>query len=209
MSNQMSTTSSTAIDFYFDPVCPWAWRTSLWIREVMHVRPIQVTWQFFSLQAINKGKETLKETHFRSAPGFRTMALLRRQYTVHEANTYIDQLYLALGQAAHDRKEDIGQNTVVEAALESLQLDPTLVTAALDDPTTLDDVIQSHEHIVAMGGFGVPTLVLVDPTGNPLQKPGFGPVLDQVPQGEDAGQLWDRVVWLLQRPEFFELKRSR
>ena len=209
MSDQASTTSSTAIDFYFDPVCPWAWRTSLWIREVIRVRPLQVTWQFFSLQAVNKGKETLKETHFRSAPGFRTMALLRRQYPANEANTYIDQLYLALGRAAHDRKEDIGQNTIVEAALESLQLDPTLVTAALDDPTTLDDVIQSHDHITAMGGFGVPTLVLVDPTGNPLQKPGFGPVIDQVPQGEDAGQLWDRVVWLLQRPEFFELKRSR
>ena len=209
MSDQVSTTSSTAIDFYFDPVCPWAWRTSLWIREVVQVRPLQVTWQFFSLQAVNKGKETLKETHFRSAPGFRTMALLRRQYPANEANTYIDQLYLALGRAAHDRKEDIGQNTIVEAALESLQLDPTLVTAALDDPTTLDDVIQSHDHITAMGGFGVPTLVLVDPTGNPLQKPGFGPVIDQVPQGEDAGQLWDRVVWLLQRPEFFELKRSR
>ncbi|MEM8533256.1 MAG: DsbA family protein [Chloroflexota bacterium] len=209
MSEQTISTPSIAIDFYFDPVCPWAWRTSLWIREVMKVRPLQVTWQFFSLQAVNKGKETLKETHFRSAPGFRTMALLRRQYPANEANTYINQLYLALGQAAHDRKEDIGQNTIVEAALESLQLDPTLVTTALNDPTTLDEVIQSHEHIVGMGGFGVPTLVLIDSTGKPLQKPGFGPVLDQVPHGEDAGQLWDRVVWLLQRPEFFELKRSR
>ncbi|NOK61070.1 MAG: 2-hydroxychromene-2-carboxylate isomerase [Chloroflexi bacterium AL-W] len=209
MADQTSIASPTTIDFYFDPVCPWAWRTSLWIRAVMQVRPLQVTWRFLSLQAVNKGKETLKESHFRSAPGFRTMALLRRQYPAQEANTYIDQLYLALGQAAHDRKEDIGQTTIVEAALESTQLDPSLVNAALDDPTTLDEVIQSHEQIVARGGFGVPTLVLVDATGKPLEKPGFGPVLDQVPQGEDAGQLWDRVVWLLQRPEFFELKRSR
>jgi hypothetical protein len=57
------------------------------------------------------------------------------------------------------------------------------------------------------GGFGVPTLVLQN--NGTITKPAFGPVIDKVPAGDDAGELWDRVEWLMQRNEFFELKRSR
>ena len=37
----------------------------------------------------------------------------------------------------------------------------------------------------------------------------FGPVINPVPEGEDAGELWDRFVWLMRQPGFFEVKRSR
>ncbi|HEX2915303.1 MAG TPA: DsbA family protein [Chloroflexia bacterium] len=195
------------VKFYFDPVCPWAWRASLWMREVQQVRPVNVEWDFLSLQAVNSGKESLKETHFRSEKGFRIMALLRRKLGAEEANTMIDKLYLELGQAQHERKEDIGEDAVVEKALSNLGLDTGLLQEAMSDPTTLDDVQKSHEGIVGKGGFGVPTLVMSK--ANQELKPAFGPVIDRVPTGEDAGQLWDRVEWLMQRPEFFELKRSR
>ena len=72
--------NQTSLRFYFDPVCPWAWRTSLWIREVAKVRPLSIEWDILSLQAVNKGKDSLKETHFKSEKGFRIMALLRRKY---------------------------------------------------------------------------------------------------------------------------------
>src|SRR5690349_15015868 len=81
--------------FYFDPVCPWAWRASLWIREVQKVRPVKVEWDILSLQAANKGQDSLKESHFKSEKGFRVMALLRRHYRPEEANQLIDRLYLA------------------------------------------------------------------------------------------------------------------
>ncbi len=200
----MSTESQTQLKFYFDPVCPWAWRTSLWIREVAKVRPLSVEWDFLSLQAVNSGKETLKDTHFRSEGIFRTMALVRRQYSPEEANKLIDKLYLEIGQACHDRKEDIGQPEPVKAALQSAGLDPALYEQAMQDPATLDDVQQAHSRSVELGSFGVPSLMLPENT-----KTTFGPVIDRVPTGEDAGQLWDHVAWMMGRPEFFELKRSR
>ena len=199
--------NQTSLRFYFDPVCPWAWRTSLWIREVAKVRPLSVEWDFLSLQAVNKGKDSLKETHFKSEKGFRIMALLRRKYGPTEANQLIDKLYLELGQATHDRKEDIGEDSVVLAALKNIGLDESLLPEAMADNSTLDDVLNAHNKIVEQGGFGVPTLVLQNTGGT--TKPAFGPVIDRVPSGDDAGELWDRVEWMMQRPEFFELKRSR
>ncbi len=199
--------NSVNLRFYFDPVCPWAWRTSLWIREVQQVRPLQVEWDFLSLKAVNSGKESLKDSHIRSEKGFRVMALVRRHYSAQEANQLIDRLYLALGQACHERKEDVGLDEVVIAAIMQAGLDPALLEAAMEDSTTLDDVQASHNGAIAAGGFGVPTLLLTDTV--PALKGTFGPVIDKVPTGEDAGQLWDRVHWMMQRPEFFELKRSR
>jgi hypothetical protein len=135
------------------------------------------------------------------------MALLRRKYNPAEANQLIDKLYLELGQALHERKEDIGEDKVVQTALNNIGLDNDILQEAMRDSSTLNDLLAAHEKIASQGGFGVPTLVLQN-TGTPF-KPAFGPVIDKVPVGEDAGELWDRVEWLIQRPEFFELKRSR
>jgi predicted DsbA family dithiol-disulfide isomerase len=131
----------TSLRFYFDPVCPWAWRTSLWIREAAKVRPLAVEWDILSLQAVNKGKDSLKDTHFKSEKGFRVMALLRRKYGATEANQLIDKLYLELGQATHDRKEDIGDDTIMLTALKNIGLDEAILTEAMEDGSTLDDVL--------------------------------------------------------------------
>lgn len=202
----MTTNNEKAVTlrFYFDPVCPWAWRTSLWIREVAKVRPLHIEWDFFSLKAANSGKESLKDSHFKSERGFRVMALVRRQYSAEEANSLIDQLYLELGHALHDRNEDIGEAQVVEMYMKKVGLDPALLQTAMDDPTTIEEVLSSHDTAVGMGGFGVPALALPG-----QDKVTFGPVIDRVPTGDDAGEMWDRISWMMQRPEFFELKRSR
>ena len=200
----MSVESKPVLRFYFDPVCPWAWRTSLWIREVAKVRALQVEWDFLSLQAVNAGKDSLKDTHFKSEGTFRTMALLRREYNPAQANELIDKLYIEIGQAYHDRHEDLSQAQVVKGAIERVGLDPALYDRAMQDPLTLEEVERSHRQAIELGSFGVPSLLL---TGN--AKTTFGPVISQVPTGEEAGEMWDRIEWLIGRPEFFELKRSR
>jgi len=191
------------LTFYFDPVCPWAWRTSLWIREVAKVRPLAVHWDFLSLSAINAGRESLKDTHSMSEPGFRLMALARRS----GGDEVVNQLYLALGKARHEQKEDISQTPILEAALHTAGLDPALLSQALDDPSTFDEVQQSHSRVVNLKGFGVPTLVIKD--GDKESPALFGPVITDPPQGEAAGELWDRIEWLMWQPNFFELKRNR
>lgn len=191
------------VTFYFDPVCPWAWRASLWIREVAKVRPIKIHWQFLSLAAVNAGQDSLKEAHSQSEASFRAMALARRS----GGEEAVDKLYLALGKARHERKEELNKAEVIEAALKEAGLDAALLSQALDDPSTLDEVQRSHSSVVGRKGFGVPTLVVKD--GDRESPAMFGPVISKVPQGEEAGQLWDRVEWLMWQPDFFELKRNR
>lgn len=196
-------TAQKEVTFYFDPICPWAWRTSLWMREVAKVRPISLRWKFLSLSAVNAGKDSLKDTHSQSENSFRLMALARRS----GGEEAVDKLYLALGKARHERKEDLSSEDTLLAALAEAGLDRSLLSQALDDSTTMDEVQQSHSEVVGLKGFGVPTMVIQD---SDQKSPAmFGPVLTQVPAGEAAGELWDRVEWMMWQPEFFELKRSR
>jgi 2-hydroxychromene-2-carboxylate isomerase len=187
------------VDFYFDPVCPWAWRTSLWIQEVARVRPLELRWRCLSLEEINRSAGTLKDVHSTSRSSFRTLVLARRQ----GGEDAIGRLYAALGSARHARKQDLGDPATVTAALAEAGLDDRLYDAALADPTTEQEFLAEHTAIAAQGGFGVPTLVIA---GSP---PIFGPVIHPSPEGEAAGVLWDHVAALSQIPAFFELKRGR
>ena len=187
------------VDFYFDPICPWAWRTSLWIREVAKVRPIDVHWKFLSLEEINRPAGTLKDSHLQSRGPFRVMTLVRRL----GGDEALDKLYLALGKARHDRKEDLSDASVVEAALKEAGRSPSLLAEALTDPTTEQEYLAEHKAVVERGGFGVATLEIDG------SDPIFGPVIEPVPSGEEAGQLFDHVVALSRLKYFYELKRSR
>jgi 2-hydroxychromene-2-carboxylate isomerase len=44
----------TDVEFYFDVMCPWAYQSSRWIREVRAVRDVTVRWRFFSLEEVNR-----------------------------------------------------------------------------------------------------------------------------------------------------------
>ena len=39
--------------FYFDPVCPFCWMTSKWVRQVRAQRGLSVEWRFISLRLLN------------------------------------------------------------------------------------------------------------------------------------------------------------
>ena len=62
MVNDAATESVTA-DFWFDPLCPWAWMTSRWMGEVQQVRDVDVTWSVMSLSVLNEGREDLPEQY--------------------------------------------------------------------------------------------------------------------------------------------------
>jgi 2-hydroxychromene-2-carboxylate isomerase len=192
--------SAQQVQFYFDPICPWAWRTSLWIREVAKVRPIDVEWKFLSLDLANRAAgNPPKEGHLRSWKSLRAMALARRQ----GGDAAVDRLYLAVGRARHERGQLLDDEEMLAAALAEAELDVDLLAAALGDSTTEHEVKEEYAGIASTGGFGVPTLV-VDGA-----RPLFGPVIDAVPTGEAAGEMWDRVNWLMEHPNFLELKRAR
>jgi predicted DsbA family dithiol-disulfide isomerase len=189
------------IDFYFDPVCPWAWRTSLWIREVAKVRPISVHWKFLSLELINSTRPggQVKDSHLSARDPFRVMALARRQ----QGDDAVDRLYCAFGEARHERKENIGERDVILACLEQAGLDRVLLDRALADESTRQEIQHEEEAIAEVAGFGVPTIVIEG------FDPMFGPVINPVPSGEEAGLMWDHTEYFIRRQDFFELKREK
>jgi 2-hydroxychromene-2-carboxylate isomerase len=188
------------IDFYFDPVCPWAWRTSLWIREVAKVRPITVHWKFLSLERINTTRPGghVRDTHLTARVPFKVMALARKE----QGDDAVDRLYLAFGRARHDRKEDLGDRQVVLNAIAEAGFDASLLERAEADQALPDELEAEQAAIADKGGFGVATIVVEG------HDPLFGPVINPVPEGEDAGEMWDHFEYFLRRPEFFELKRE-
>ena len=167
------------------------------------MRPVEVQWRLFSLEEINKGEgQEVDWEQGRSAPVLRVLALVRRQH----GQDAVDRFYMALARARFEREEQLNDPGVVEAALKEADLDPGLRAAALADPTTRDEVQAEHAAIVEkVQAFGVPTIVLENGEGPGM----FGPVINPVPEGEAAGELWDRFVWLMRQPNFFEVKRSR
>ena len=143
------------VKFYFDPICPWAWRTSLWLREARQVRPLELSWGFFSLAEVNRAAgNPPRERHQQSATPFRIMALARRQ----QGAEAVDRLYLAFGRAHHDQKQNIGQPEVITAVLDGAGFDRGLMDAALADPSLEQELQEEHAALAVRGAFGVPTL---------------------------------------------------
>jgi predicted DsbA family dithiol-disulfide isomerase len=195
-------TTPVSIDFHFDPACPLAWRTFLWIREARKVRPINITWRFFSLEVVNRKEGVTPDyQNAGSWAAHRMLALARRQ----GGNEAVERLYQTLGAARHGHGENIKQPDVLRAAAKQADLDPGIVDAALADESTIQDVLADHQEAVQRyRAFGVPTIAI---EGSDVGF--YGPIIQYVPRGEDAGELWDYTAWALRQPNLFELKRDR
>ncbi|HEX4208440.1 MAG TPA: DsbA family protein [Ktedonobacteraceae bacterium] len=201
--NRAEASTPASVNFHFDPLCPYAWRTALWIREARNVRPINVHWRLFSLEIINR-KEGVEPDYVNGFgwAALRSLAYARRKY----GNEGIEKLYIALGNAQHGgSKENIRDQAVVERCAQEAGFEPGLVANALADESTIQDVLNDHEGAVkSYHAFGVPTIALEN------SNVGFyGPVIIDVPHGEEAGELWDHTAWMLRQPNVFELKRDR
>lgn len=201
--NRAETSEPANVNFHFDPLCPYAWRTALWIREARNVRPINVHWRLFSLEIVNR-KEGVEPDYINGYGwvALRSLAYAHRKY----GNEGIEKLYIALGNAQHgDRKESIRDRAVVEHCVQEAGFEPDFVAAALADDSTTQDVLRDHEEAASRyNAFGVPTIAFEN------SNVGFyGPVVIDVPHGEEAGELWDHTAWLLRQPNVFELKRDR
>ena len=200
------TGAPTRVDFHFDVICPWAYQTSLWMREVRDRLGLEVDWRFFSLEEVNRveGKKHPWEREW--SYGWSMMrigALLKRRHP--DLN---DAWYLRSGTALHVEGRQPHRAEVARELLVERDLDPGLVDEALDDPTTHDDVRADHERIVSMGGWGVPTLVFPGVDEDDSRKL-FGPGLIDPPTGDAADRLWDLVVGWLEFPPLFEMQRPK
>ena len=189
----------TEVDFHFAVMCPYAYQTSLWIREVRARTGPRINWRFFSLEEVNRQegeKHPWERTWSYGWSMMRIGAPLRRTDM-----DDLDRWYALAGRALHVDRHKPHDPVVARIPLEQLGLDPALVDLAIADPTTGDEVLAEHRRVVDAGGYGVPTLFLAD--GQCL----FGPVLIDPPTGEAAVRLWDAVVAWTEFPSLYELQR--
>ncbi len=188
-------------DFWFDPVCPFAWITSRWIGEVEQVRGIETTWHVMSLSVLNEGRDLPENYRAMMDDSWGPVRVIIAAQELH-GGSYVKPLYDAMGeQIHHEGNKD--RASVIQKALAETGLPADLARFA--DSDHYDAQLRaSHEAGISLVGQDVGTpVVAVNGTAF------FGPVLTRIPRGEEAGKIWDATVTLAGYPHFFELKRSR
>lgn len=207
--------SPVDIHFYFDPVCPFAWMTSRWVRIVQAQRDYRVDWRFISLRLLNTDVDY--DAHFPAGyeAGHRAgLRLLRVAARVRadRGREAVGPLYAALGarifDTAHDRSRPDGR-AGTRAFLEPILLDlglPAQFADTLDDESWDAQLASETDEALSLTGkdVGTPIIHFQPPTGVAF----FGPVISRLPAEDQAGPLWDHVVGLAGFAGFAELKRS-
>ena len=192
---------STKVDFWFDPICPWAWMTSRWMLEVEKVRDIDLTFHVMSLSVLNEGRTLsadYQETMDAAWIPARAALLVEQRH----GSEKVAEFYTALGTRFHPGEEP---NTVetIRAALDEVGADADIIDVAQTDAIDEDLRRSHHEGMDPVGNeVGTPVIHI---NGKAL----FGPVISPAPKGEQAGDLFDGFEKVTAYEGFFELKRSR
>jgi hypothetical protein len=194
---------ATPVRFWLDPVCPFCWTTSLWIRDVAAERDLEISWQPISLLVKN---EVATDSPWYS-PVKWSFDLLRVLESVRatEGEAAVGDLYLEYGRRIH---HDGVREWDVALALEAAGL-PLTHAAAFDDPWWDAEILRRQHEALALVGNDVGTPIIGIPGRDGAEVAIFGPVISALPSHEDALALWDASILLARMPEFFELKRSR
>lgn len=194
------------VTFWFDVSCPFAWQTSRWMKEVEKVRDIEIEWVPMSLAVLNDGRDipddyaAMMEANWGPA---RVFAKVKE-----EAPDKVDELYTVMGTMVHAGGEggktgSGAYDEVIAKALAEVGLPEHFAEVA--NTSDADDLLRGF-HATAMDAVG-------DDVGTPVVALNgtafFGPVITRVPEGEEAGKLFDHAVGLAEFPYFFELKRTR
>ena len=205
--------SDADLNFYFDPVCPFAWMTSKWVRQVAAQRDHTVDWRFISLRLLNAhvdyAAQFPPDYEAGHTDGLRLLRVAARARAEH-GPAVVGPLYEAFGRRIFEVEQPPGSGRrgtpeLAGPALSEAGL-PTDLAEALDDDSWDAEIQAETDEALALTGkdVGTPILHFRPPTGAAF----FGPVISRLPSDEEAVALWDHVAALAAFPGFAELKRS-
>ncbi|MFG2297130.1 DsbA family protein [Streptomyces sp. NPDC048603] len=198
----------TPVDFWFDPLCPWAWITSRWMLEVEKVRDVEVRWHVMSLSVLNENRLHELPEHYRELVGPKGLAPVRVVTAAQQkhGDEVVGRLYTALGTRFHTNGEGSTREAIA-GALADAGLPAELLAFA--DSDEYDWVLRaSHNDGIERVGQEVGTPVISVP-GADGEVAFFGPVVTPTPRGEAAARLWDGTLLVASTPGFYEIKRTR
>ena len=191
----------TTVDLWVDPVCPWAWLTSRWLREASRVRDVEIRWNVMSLAVLNEGRDIPADYRRLMDDAWAPVRVLTAARLAHGEDV-VAPLYEAIGTRLHPQGRT-DRLAVVAEALAEVGLPADLLDVAGSDVVDAE-LRASHGTAIDLVGDDVGTPV-VSLAGQAF----FGPVLTPAPRGEEAGRLWDGFVLLASVPGLYEIKRSR
>ncbi|MCH5676513.1 mycothiol-dependent nitroreductase Rv2466c family protein [Streptomyces gilvus] len=211
MSETSTGTAKTPVDFWFDPLCPWAWMTSRWVLEVEKVRDIDVRWHIMSLAVLNEDRIDELPEEYRemlATKAWKPVRVVTAAWQKHGADV-VGPLYTALGTRFHNNGE--GPTTeAIAAALEEVGLPADLIEYADQKDFEFEAELRaSHKEGIEKVGQEVGTPVIAVPGADGEQIAFFGPVVTPAPKGEEAARLWDGTLAVASVPGFYEIKRTR
>jgi 2-hydroxychromene-2-carboxylate isomerase len=197
----MPSTAPTTVDFWFDPLCPWAWMSSRWLLEVAEVRDIEPRFHVMSLAVLNEGRDVPPQYAEAMKTAWGPVRVCIAAAAQHGDEVLLP-LYTAIGNRLHPGGQELGDDLLSDALAE-VGLPADLLAAATS--TEWDDALRaSHQDGISRVGMDVGTPV-ISVEGVSF----FGPVVTPAPKGEAAGRLWDGVLLVAGTPGFYELKRTR
>lgn len=184
------------VRLWVDPSCPWAWQGAVWLRRLEEAHVVDLDWRIFSLELNSSPPDTpFWDACSRHGESLVALALARRE----GGGEAFDRLYLEIGHRLHEEKQEPSPE-VVRAAAEATGM-ADIVDRAIGMPDLADEVRQEFRDARRESVFGVPTFGVAD------QKVVYGPVFALAPVADDVLQLWEHTLWLIERPDFFEMKR--
>lgn len=202
----MGATSDTVVDFWFDPVCPYSWTASRWLREVGQRRPLTVRHHVMSLYLLNQDRTDVPPDYRRNVEASRGPAKVATAVATRCGLSALADFYTAFGERVFDvwrRPTAEEYHEVIGAALAEVGL-PGELEDAMESGRYDDAMRVSHDAGVGLVGAEVGTpITSIDGVAF------FGPVLNAIPRGANADQVFEGARLLAGYPQFFELKRTR
>lgn len=200
------------LDFFFDPVCPWAWITSRWVVNVSEQRDYEVEWRFISLWILNENNTQewytpqYRAGHYLGQQGLRIADAIRL-----DDPAGVGRWYTAIGTALHAgaQREQARADALewYRGLLATNAFAESYLDAADDD--SHDGYIRDETELaLSRTGRDVGTPILTFHPGATNEASFFGPVISKAPTGVEAVELWDAVEKLATMSGMAELKRS-